>query len=361
MKKTFTNALEFLARLIPLWLYPALMPRDWIDFFYHAVSDRPMEHVRHLYPVVPVAKFEDALRYLQEKYTLVSYAQLHAQRLGEPDQARAFPVDAAHLSFDDGFQACFSVVRPLLLRQEIPATFFLVTDWIDNQAMFARNKVSLCLEYLQEQPQDVARLDRFMSPSGNISAIEWLHDLTPADSALVDQVCATLGVDWQIFLEQRQPYLTSEQIRQMCAEGFTFGAHTRSHRKLMDLSPAEIETEIVASCRRVQEITGQDVVPFSFPHSAFGVSRQLLADIRQRHPFVGLLFDTKGVRKDADFIVNRVWAERPLTPARELHPLPEVLHHAYQEAWVDRVMDALRNLKPSSGHLRSLLRPPRIP
>jgi peptidoglycan/xylan/chitin deacetylase (PgdA/CDA1 family) len=361
MKKTFTNALEFLARLIPLWLYPALMPRDWIDFFYHAVSDRPMEHVRHLYPVVPVAKFEDALRYLQEKYTLVSYAQLHAQRLGEPDQARAFPVDAAHLSFDDGFQACFSVVRPLLLRQEIPATFFLVTDWINNQAMFARNKVSLCLEYLQEQPQDVARLDRFMSPSGNISAIEWLHDLTPADSALVDQVCATLGVDWQIFLEQRQPYLTSEQIRQMCAEGFTFGAHTRSHRKLMDLSPAEIETEIVASCRRVQEITGQDVVPFSFPHSAFGVSRQLLADIRQRHSFVGLLFDTKGVRKDADFIVNRVWAERPLTPARELHPLPEVLHHAYQEAWVDRVMDALRNLKPSSGHLRSLLRPPRIP
>jgi peptidoglycan/xylan/chitin deacetylase (PgdA/CDA1 family) len=337
------------------------MPRDWIDFFYHAVSDRPMEHVRHLYPVVPVAKFEDALRYLQEKYTLVSYAQLHAQRLGEPDQARAFPVDAAHLSFDDGFQACFSVVRPLLLRQEIPATFFLVTDWINNQAMFARNKVSLCLEYLQEQPQDVARLDRFMSPSGNISAIEWLHDLTPADSALVDQVCATLGVDWQIFLEQRQPYLTSEQIRQMCAEGFTFGAHTRSHRKLMDLSPAEIETEIVASCRRVQEITGQDVVPFSFPHSAFGVSRQLLADIRQRHSFVGLLFDTKGVRKDADFIVNRVWAERPLTPARELHPLPEVLHHAYQEAWVDRVMDALRNLKPSSGHLRSLLRPPRIP
>ncbi len=346
MKKTFTNLLEFLAGLIPLWLYPALMRRDWLDFFYHAVSDQPMEHVRHLYPVVPVTQFEDALRYLQEQYTLVSYAQLHAQRLGEPDQARAFPANAAHLSFDDGFQECFSVVRPLLLENKIPATFFLVTDWIDNQDMFARNKVSLCLEYLQEQPQDAARLDRFMSPSANQSALAWLHGLTPADSVLIDQVCDALGVDWQTFLRQRQPYLTSEQIQQMCAEGFIFGAHTRSHRKLMDLSPKEMETEIVASCRRVQEITGHDVVPFSFPHSAFGVSRQLLADIRQRHPFVGLLFDTKGVRKDADFIVNRVWAERPLTPARELHPLPDVLHHAYQEAWVDGVMDALRNLKP---------------
>jgi peptidoglycan/xylan/chitin deacetylase (PgdA/CDA1 family) len=346
MKKTFTNLLEFLAGLIPLWLYPLLMPRDWLDFFYHAVSDQPMEHVRHLYPIVPVDRFEGALRYLREKYTLVSYVQLHAHRLGDSVQDLAFPDNAAHLSFDDGFQECFLVVRPLLLQHEIPATFFLVTDWIDNQAMFARNKVSLCLEYLQEQPQDVARLDRFMPPTRDISAIEWLRDLTPADSALIDQVCATLGVDWQTFLAQRQPYLTSEQIQQMRAEGFTFGAHTRSHRKLMDLSPAEIETEIVASCRRVQDISGQDVIPFSFPHSAFGVSRQLLADIRQRHPFVGLLFDTKGVRKDVDFIVNRVWAERPLTPARELHPLSEVLHHAYQEAWVDRVMDTLRNLKP---------------
>ena len=131
----------------------------------------------------------------------------------------------------------------------------------------------------------------------------------------------------------------------MHAEGFTIGAHTKTHRKLKDLSDAEIEEEIIESCMAIKEITGQDVVPFSFPHSAFGIERGLLGDIRARHPFVGLLFDTKGVRKDENYIVNRVWAERALTPERRLHSLPEVLHNAYQEAWMDEMMDAARRIK----------------
>jgi len=144
----------------------------------------------------------------------------------------------------------------------------------------------------------------------------------------------------------------------MHAEGFTFGAHTKTHRKLAPLSDAEIESEIVDSCRVVRDITGQATVPFSFPHSAFGLDRQLLADIRSRHPFIGLLFDTKGLRRDADFIVNRIWAER--LPAarikdgegRGIPPLPEVLRVAYQDAWVEGIMKAARrgkSLPPRRG------------
>ena len=97
----------------------------------------------------------------------------------------------------------------------------------------------------------------------------------------------------------------------MVAEGFTIGSHTRSHPKLVQLSPIEMEAEIVASSQIVAEITGAEVVPFSFPNSGTGVERRLLADIRSRHPLLGLFFDTKGIRLDEDFILNRIWAERP--------------------------------------------------
>ncbi len=342
MKKILTWLLERLARLIPLWLYPLFVRRASIDFFYHAVSDEPMEHARHLYPVVPVAQFEEALLFLKERYQFISYARLHAARIS----GEALPANAVHLSFDDGFQECFSVVRPILMDYSIPCTFFLTTDWIDNRAMFYRNKISLCIDRLRADPSTLPRLGSLTPGDLTLEAtIGWLKELRLPDEDVINQVCRQLAVDWEKFLCESQPYLTTSQVQQMTAEGFTIGAHTKTHRKLRDLSDAEIEEEIVESCREVQGITGQEIVPFSFPHSAFGIDRGLLFSIRVRYPFVGLLFDTKGVRKDDSFMVNRVWAERPLTPERVLHPLPQVLHNAYQEAWVDEVMGLARRIK----------------
>ena len=342
MKKQLTRLLDLISNLIPLHLYPILMKRDGIDFFYHAVSDEPMDHARHLYPVVPVVQFEDALDYLRERYPFVSYNLIHAHRIA----GESLPKNSVHISFDDGFAECFSVVRPVLLKRSITCTFFISTDWIDNQAMFYRNKISLCVDRLRGNPSLISEIDTWAPDAPTLDAVvQWLKEFRLSDIEKIDAVCDALGVDWETFLQESQPYLTIPQIQQMHAEGFTIGAHTKTHRKLKDLPDAEIEEEIVESCRRIREITGQEIVPFSFPHSAFGIDRALLADIRARHPIIGLLFDTKGVRKDENFIVNRVWAERPLTPERKLHSLPEVLHNAYQEAWVDELMGWGRKLR----------------
>jgi len=345
MRRGLTITLTGIARLIPAGLYPRLVRRSSLDFFYHAVSDAPLPHIRHLYPVVPVADFEAALRYLQARYTFITYQQLHQHRLaGQP-----LPPDAIHLSFDDGFAECFDVVRPLLQKYKIPGTFFLATDWIDNRQMFYRNKASLAIQRIGELSADAldALLAQLHSQLGLAvdsakALIDWLKGLRNQDEPQIDALCALLDVDWRGFLEDQQPYLTSDQIRQMQAQGFTIGAHTRSHTKLIDLSPEQIEAELAGSCRQVAEICGAATVPFSFPHSAWGVDRGWLADIRARHPEIGLLFDTKGLRQDEPFMVNRVWAERPLSVAGRLHPIPAVLHADYQDAWVDDRWRGLR-------------------
>ena len=342
MKKLLSRFLELISNLIPLWLYPVFIRRKSIDFFYHAVSDEPMEHVRHLYPVVPLEQFEKALDYLQKRHQFVAYDKVHDHRL----KGKSLPAQATHLSFDDGFSACFSVVRPILLQRSIPCTFFLSTDWIDNRAMFYRNKISLCVDRLTINPALISKINAWTPDDKSLeTTIRWLKELRLPDIELINTVCDALDVDWQKFLEEFQPYLTIQQIQQMHAEGFTIGAHTITHRKLKDLSETEIEVEIVESCKTIKEITAQEIVPFSFPHSAFGIDRSLLSDIRARYPFIGLLFDTKGVRKDVNFIVNRVWAERPLTPERKLHSLADVLYDAYQEAWVDEMMGTARRIK----------------
>jgi len=342
MKKLLSRFIETVAKIIPLQLYSLLVRRNSMDVFYHAVSDDPMTHVRHLYSVVPPAKYISALGYLKTHYQFVSYHQLHAHRIdGAP-----LPEKAVHLSFDDGFIECFSVVRPLLLKYQIPCTFFVTTDWLDNRTMFYRHKISLCVEELRLNPDNRILL-KGLAPdvSATDIVIGWLKELRLPDQMLIHEICHLLNVDWETYLRETQPYLTRKQLRQMHAEGFTIGAHTKTHRKLVDLSNAEKETEIVESCRVIVDITGQEVVPFSFPHSAFGIERDFLAELRARNPFIGLLFDTKDLRLDVKFIVNRVWAERPITPARDLRPLDEIFLSAYRNAWIEGVMGWGRRLR----------------
>jgi peptidoglycan/xylan/chitin deacetylase (PgdA/CDA1 family) len=348
MKSTLVNLLQTISRLIPLRLYPYLVKREVICIFYHAVSDGEMAHVRNLYPVVPVTDFKAALGYLRENHTLVSY-----DRLQDHYKKRTpLPPGAVHLSFDDGFKECFTVVRPLLLELGIPCTFFLTIDWLDNRMLYFRHAISLCVHQVSRldgvtQVEFITTINRQLGLSLQDVAgfYAWITGFRTPEDQVLDQVCTLLGIDVERFLTERQPYLTTAQVRQMHAEGFTIGAHGLTHRKLGFVPEMEVEAEITGSCRAVQDLTGQAVVPFSFPQSAGNVDRAQLADILGRYPRVGLLFDTKDLLLDEAFIRNRVWAERPLTPARLLHPLPVVLAHAYRQAWVEGVIRKGRRLR----------------
>jgi peptidoglycan/xylan/chitin deacetylase (PgdA/CDA1 family) len=349
MKQRLTSTLKTISRIIPLSLYRQLIKRDVIDFFWHIVSDDPMPHVQHLYPVVPIKEFEAALLYLKENFSFISYMQLHNHVF----MGTQIPTNAVHISFDDGYAECYQVVRPLLLKHKIPATFFLTADLIDNSILFYRNKQSLCIDRLMQpdfeyHPSFFKNLSnqQFTTPQTLPQLISWLENLRLSDEPLIDEICRALDVNWPSFLSEKQPYLTSGHIQQMYAEGFTIGAHSLSHRKLVDLSSNEVEREIISSTNFIADMTGQEIVPFSFPHSAWGLDRDHLAQIRSRHAMIGVLFDTKGLHQDVNFIHNRIWAERPLSTnsAMGADRIREHLHLAYQEVWVDAMMKKGRSL-----------------
>ncbi|MEX2160842.1 MAG: polysaccharide deacetylase family protein [Anaerolineales bacterium] len=321
-------------RSMPLWLYPSLIRRDVVGVFYHSVSDKRVPHIQPLYPPESISRFEAALRYIKSHFRPVTEAELQAHRLdGRPLAQRAL-----HLSFDDGFAECYTVARPLLLKHGIPCTFFVTTGWVDNQRMFSRNKAALCLERLAELAHDAAKmvftslnnaLDTKLTDAASFRT--WILGLQPEDEAVIDMTAKMLGLDIKDYLHTRKPYLTREQMVELYKDGFTIGAHTRAHIKLARLPAAEAEAEIVESARFVQELTGADRVPFSFPYSATGTDRGLLASIRQKHPFLGLFYDTRDLRQDEPFMVNRIWAEKSAYRQAGRHTnLPALLHAAYR-------------------------------
>jgi peptidoglycan/xylan/chitin deacetylase (PgdA/CDA1 family) len=346
MRKLIRNLIKKMLDRIPLRFYQRLMKRDVVGFVYHSVSDRAMPHVRHLYTPVSEQRFENALLYLNESFTPITYGQLHAYVM----EGLPLPPRAVYLSFDDGFVECYSVVRPLLLKYKIPCTFFVTGDWIDNGKLFYRNKVSLCIEKLNGVTVEEAMglYDRLNNRLGtHVETMQdfkqWVLPLVQADEPIIDRVCEAFEVDIGAFLRERQPYLTRSQISQMSKEGFTIGAHTCSHVKLAQVDVETMESEIVESSRLVQEITGEKIIPFAFPNSATGIEREDLIALRKRHDFLGLFFDTKGVAKDLKFMINRVWAERRgFDPIGQETNLPVLLHIAYIEQAFENIMGILR-------------------
>jgi peptidoglycan/xylan/chitin deacetylase (PgdA/CDA1 family) len=316
-----------LLRRIPIPLWRRLFPKTTIGICYHMVSDTALPHLKH-YSFLNAAGFEADLDYVQRNFDVVPYAELERRSAARHCARR----NEVIITFDDGFAECASVAAPILRRRGMNSVFFVITDLIDNTALFRESEASLCIEALRPMPvENVLNLvdelglgEHVRAASGRAAItgldgrtdirlrplLHWLLTITPAEADLMHRLASQIGVESDDYLCRAKPYLTTQQIRQLHADGFTIGAHGRNHRWLQDLPQDEAEREIVESCRIVRDITGQASVPFAFPYFGGGLDRAWLAGIRARHDFIGLFFDTDGLREDAPFVVQRVFGER---------------------------------------------------
>lgn len=327
--------------LIPLGLYTRIIKRDVLGLCYHLVSDERVDHVEALFPFKRQGCFEQQLLYLKEHFRVLTYEELTALRKanGSPQKPNVI------LTFDDGLSECYSVVRPLLLKYGIPCIFFVTTDFIENARMFYRHKAALCLASLKRLAEDdgwkVVRSinSTFGLSLGNVREVtRWVLGLGPQNESELEESCSILGADVGEYLRKRKPYLTAAQVGELLSDGFMVGAHGQSHAMLGKLSLPEQEREIVGSTSIVRELTGAKEIPFAFPFSGDGVSREFLRDLRKRFRSIGLFFDLGGIRADADFIVNRIWCESPLLSPSQRSKMPVILRNAYQSVLVERFM-----------------------
>jgi peptidoglycan/xylan/chitin deacetylase (PgdA/CDA1 family) len=320
----------------PLGFWRTLVPKTDLGICYHMVSDHPVRHLKH-YRFLDPDGFQSDLDYLAARFEFVNYGELTRRRSSGISKG-----SSVILTFDDGFAECATIVAPLLRQRGLSCVFFVITDFIDNRLLFRESAASLCIEALMRVPfeevdtllRDLGReellrprADDFSwsrtsglpavlaDPAGDpdrrlVPLLRRLLQLPASEEPLLQALLARLAIDPRRYLQQAQPYLTTHQLRQLHADGFTIGAHSCSHRRLQELPRAEAEREIVESCRIVRDITGEASVPFAFPYYGGGLDRDWLAGLRRQHDFLGLFFDTQGLRADASFVVQRVFGER---------------------------------------------------
>jgi len=242
---------------------PVLLP------FYHLVSDQDLPF-RTNYDYPSTTQFEADLDFLLKHFKPISLRDLLQGR----DLSKSF-----HLSFDDGLKECYEVIAPILKKKGIPATFFINPSFVDNKDLFHRYKASEIIATLKAKNINIS-LQR-----------------TYADLASLDEMAEEIGLQWESFLEEKEPYMTLEQITRLQADGFTIGSHSMDHPEFELLDEETQLEEIRESMEWVNRKFQPEIKAFAFPFTDFGVSDAVF-EACYREQIFDISFGTAGLKKD---------------------------------------------------------------
>lgn len=335
MNSLLKNLIYATSQVVPLKLhskiYSKLVRRNRIAFCYHLVNDERLPHISNLYIYKTSQMFLDDLNYLIKNIQFVDLENFLKQSFNCSHKGKPVGI----ISFDDGLAQSYSVAKPILEKLNLPATFFLTVDFIDNRSMMYRHKVSLCIEQFKQSDENQKKIicERIKSKFGHsCSGVDtfcpFILSLHGNQTRIIDELCEALNVDVNGYLKKFTPYLTTEQIKELEDEGYDIGAHSLNHFDFNMLSFHEMEQQIVKSCEYIAEITGRSPVHFAVPFTLAGIDKGMLKRISFENSVVGTIFGTSGLFDEHPF-VHRIWSDSPIGSSPGKSNLPSVLKNQY--------------------------------
>ena len=221
------------------------------------------------------------LRVLKEHFEIVDLSEWIARRR----DGKLLPVRGCSITFDDGWRDNYEFAFPILKQADVPATIFLVSDFIGTRYSFWPNRLARLLntidglssahlpnrlrEVLQRAGDPIATYGASVTADQIDTAIEACKALPDAAMVeLLDQVAdrmpGTVSVGARDLLDARE-------IMEMRDAGLVkFGSHTRRHTRLTASLPVDaLKNEIEVSRKNLEQLLGQPVSIFCYPNGDY--------------------------------------------------------------------------------------------
>ena len=305
---------------------------------YHMVSDDDLAHVRNLYPYRNTHQFKRDLELFRSRYRVVGLPDLMHSLVpgGVP-----LPANALILTFDDGFREVYETAAPLLLEYSFPATVFITTSFLDNKNLNHDNKQSLIVDRLKKINNPVLnrKIESMLNDIGisGENLIDRIQQIPYKKRSLLDKIAGILEIDFNRFLEEKQPYLTTDQVTSLISSGFTIGAHSIDHARFSELSLEEQIGQIRTSLSFLVERFSLQYRFFAFPYSDRGVTNACFKSVAGD---LDLSFGTHGLKKDhLKTHYQRISVEKYHQPAirtLKYHYSRGILLHRIQKEYIRR-------------------------
>ncbi len=295
MKSFLKKAISKSTDLFGIELLIALSNRHLLLPFYHTISDRDLAHIKHLYPIQSTSRFQKDLNFLLKNFKPVSYAHL----LKNTTPGNKISGNCFFLSFDDGLREFYEVVAPILLDRGIPATCFVNSAFIDNKDMFYRLKASVLIEKINHRMlsagQEKKLVDIFKQYQLTYNSATDLLKITYQNKEILDNIAPFVEVSFTDYLSEQQPYLTTNQIKELIQNGFSFGSHSVSHPYYNFLTEDNQVQETLDCLNYLILNFNIKERLFSFPYTDSGVTKSFFSRVDQD---VELSFGTASLKQD---------------------------------------------------------------
>ena len=213
--------------------------------------------------------FERHVSCLKKHFVVIGVDELCAFAAGE-----ALPANAVAITFDDGYLDNYEHALPILQRHACKAIFFVATSFTSERRLYWWDRAAYLMKQSTRDAVELSYPSRFRVELADRShAIFKLLRFIKACHALdMERLLAELslatGVSWTRELERAfadRLLMTWDHVRALREAGMDVQSHTRTHRILQTLSPAELAAELEGSRRDLQRELGEAPRALAYP------------------------------------------------------------------------------------------------
>ena len=265
-------------------------PFSFVVIYHRVVADSPDDDSRFdIERGISASAFEQQMRFLLRHFTPVKASRV---QLGINKEIQ-FAV-----TLDDGYEDNYLVAAPILKKLGIPATFYVVSDFVGTDRLFWWEQIADVM-HNSDQPE----LDMQVVVPGlyqvNGSTVLPLRSADERDYAY-RQLCACIRngphLDMPLHLkhvveyfdvpvrEQGRHYnlMNWQQLSDLVRQGFDIGGHTATHCNVVGADEALLQRELIESVNVIEAQLDTTVESFAYPYGLFEASSKMVTSLLAR-------------------------------------------------------------------------------
>ena len=245
----------------------AVLPNGLYCFNYHRIGEASLTEYDPNVFSCNEANFVEHMQYIKKNFTVVTLEDLPEIFKGKITDKRY-----ALITFDDGYIDNYTKAFPILLENEISATFFLATNFMNNAEIPWWDKIAYLVRHAQV---DEIKLDNWpdiitMSKEDVPTSIRKVLDIVKINNgSTIEEILIELERKLYIpnpDLMNKEPlFMTWDMAREMQSAGMSFGSQTCSHRIMSHLSIDEQDFEAKASKETIEKELNSSIKAFAYP------------------------------------------------------------------------------------------------
>lgn len=180
----------------------------------------------------------------------------------------SLPSRAVCITFDDGYADNLYNATPILLKNNITATFFIASDYLDGGRMW-NDSVIEAVRKIEDKKLDLRKInlgeyglksykDRIFTAKDIIQKVKYLDpELRQNKVDFITSIASDLPTNLM---------LTTNQLQKLNNKGMEIGGHTLTHPILSNLAKRKAEYEIVENKKVLESIINKKINYFAYPN-----------------------------------------------------------------------------------------------